>query len=164
MMNSSKLVCIIFVHLKNYKELSFKLTLTFNLCIQAFGGDDSDVGSPRDNNAPAESSNLPVDPVQIGDPGVQVMEQQGKQKKGNENSITETEVSSVLPAGESYRSMGEILSSMDPGQPLSVSALESSAEKTVGKVTSSNLSAKRSAFWGRNNVSCHILFILTFTP
>ncbi|KAJ4724451.1 Rho GTPase-activating protein 7 [Melia azedarach] len=118
---------------------------------KAFGGDDSDVGSPRDNNAPAESSNLPVDPVQIGDPGVQVMEQQGKQKKGNENSITETEVSSVLPAGESYRSMGEILSSMDPGQPLSVSALESSAEKTVGKVTSSNLSAKRSAFWGRNN-------------
>lgn len=121
--------------------------------IQAFGGDDSDVGSPRDNNAPAQSSNLPIDPLQIGDPGDQVMEQQGKQKKGNGNSITEREVSSVLPAGESYCSMGEILSSMDPGHPLSASGLKSSAEKPVGKVTSSNLSTKRSAFWGRSNVS-----------
>lgn len=121
--------------------------------IQALGGDDSDVGSPRNNNASAESSKLPIDPIQIGDPGDQVIEQQGKQKKGNENSITEMEVSSVLPAGESYHSMGEILSSVDPGHPLSVSGLESSAEKPVGKGTSSNFSAKRSAFWGRSNVS-----------
>ncbi|ESR59538.1 hypothetical protein CICLE_v100179282mg, partial [Citrus x clementina] len=118
---------------------------------KALGGDDSDVGSPRNNNASAESSKLPIDPIQIGDPGDQVIEQQGKQKKGNENSITEMEVSSVLPAGESYHSMGEILSSVDPGHPLSVSGLESSAEKPVGKGTSSNFSAKRSAFWGRSN-------------
>ncbi|KAH9741728.1 Rho GTPase-activating protein 7 [Citrus sinensis] len=118
---------------------------------EALGGDDSDVGSPRNNNASAESSKLPIDPIQIGDPGDQVIEQQGKQKKGNENSITEMEVSSVLPAGESYHSMGEILSSVDPGHPLSVSGLESSAEKPVGKGTSSNFSAKRSAFWGRSN-------------
>ncbi|KAH9790225.1 Rho GTPase-activating protein 7 [Citrus sinensis] len=118
---------------------------------KALGGDDSDVGSPRNNNASAESSKLPIDPIQIGDPGDQVVEQQGKQKKGNENSITEMEVSSVLPAGESYHSMGEILSSVDPGHPLSVSGLESSAEKPVGKGTSSNFSAKRSAFWGRSN-------------
>ncbi|KAH9790228.1 Rho GTPase-activating protein 7 [Citrus sinensis] len=118
---------------------------------EALGGDDSDVGSPRNNNASAESSKLPIDPIQIGDPGDQVVEQQGKQKKGNENSITEMEVSSVLPAGESYHSMGEILSSVDPGHPLSVSGLESSAEKPVGKGTSSNFSAKRSAFWGRSN-------------
>ncbi|KAI9194096.1 hypothetical protein LWI28_003073 [Acer negundo] len=115
------------------------------------GGNDSDVGSPRDNNAPAESSDIPVDPIQSTDSNVQLVEQQGKPKRGNGNSVTETEVSSILPAGESYRSMGEILSSMDPSHPLSVSGLESSAEKPVGKVASSNLSAKRSAFWGRNN-------------
>ncbi|TXG73410.1 hypothetical protein EZV62_001989 [Acer yangbiense] len=115
------------------------------------GGNDSDVGSPRDNNAPAESSDIPVDPIQSTDSNVQLVEQQGKPKRGNGNSVTETEVSSIIPAGESYRSMGEILSSMDPSHPLSVSGLESSAEKPVGKVASSNLSAKRSAFWGRNN-------------
>lgn len=118
---------------------------------KALGGDDSDVGSPRNNNAPAESSKLPIDPIQIGDPRDQVIEQQGNQKKGNENSITEMEVSSVLPPGESYHSMGEIVSSVDPGHPLSVSGLESSAEKAVGKGTSSNFSTKRSAFWGRSN-------------
>lgn len=128
--------------------------------IQAFGGDDSDVGSPRNNDAPGESSKLPMDPLQIGDSGDQVIEQQGKQKKGNENPITEMEVSGVLPAGESYHLMGEILSSVDPGHPLSLSGLESSAEKPVGKVTSSNLSTKRSAFWGRSNVSLTCIFSL----
>lgn len=118
---------------------------------KAFGGDDSDVGYPRNNDAPGESSKLPMDPLQIGDSGDQVIEQQGKQKKGNENPITEMEVSGVLPAGESYHLMGEILSSVDPGHPLSLSGLESSAEKPVGKGTSSNLSTKRSAFWGRSN-------------
>ncbi|KAH9741730.1 Rho GTPase-activating protein 7 [Citrus sinensis] len=137
---------------------------------KALGGDDSDVGSPRNNNASAESSKLPIDPIQIGDPGDQVIEQQGKQKKGNENSITEMEVSSVLPAGESYHSMGEILSSVDPGHPLSVSGLESSAEKPVGKGTSSNFSAKRSAFWGRSNITqnraaaAHFQRVLAFIP
>lgn len=114
--------------------------------VQPFGADDSDVGSPRDKNASAESSNVPVDPPQI-----RIQNAQSKQKKGQENSVSETEVS--IPAGESYRSMGEILSSMDPARPLSVPGVESSAEKSVGKVASSNPSAKRSAFWGRGNVS-----------
>lgn len=89
------------------------------------------------------------------------MIEQGTPKKGTENSVTEIEVSNFLPAGESYCSMGEILSSMDPGHALSVSGLESSAEKPVGKVTSSNLSVKRSAFWGRSNVSFYTFFIFT---
>ncbi|KAJ0021548.1 hypothetical protein Pint_30843 [Pistacia integerrima] len=118
--------------------------------IQAFGGDESDGASPRYNNAPADNSNPPVDSPQNREPTVQMIDQ-GAPKKGTECSITEIEASDVLPAGESYRSMGEILSSMDPGHALSASGLESSSEKPVGKVTSSNLSTKRSAFWGRSN-------------
>ncbi|XP_061958533.1 rho GTPase-activating protein 7 isoform X1 [Populus nigra] len=118
---------------------------------KAFGGDDSDVGSPRTNNAPAESSNISVDPVQTRDSNAQPIEQKSKPKKGNENSANEMDVSSVLPTGESYRSMGEILSSVDPVSPMPISGVESSAEKSAGKVAASNLNGKRSTFWGRSN-------------
>ena len=64
------------------------------------------------------------------------------------NSLTEMETPNISPAGESYPSMGEILNSMDPGN-------ESSSGKPVGKVSSSNISAKRTNFWGRSNVSFH---------
>ncbi|KAF2291833.1 hypothetical protein GH714_035784 [Hevea brasiliensis] len=70
---------------------------------KAFGGDDSDVGSPRNNHAPADSSNLPV---QSRDPNVQLAEQPSKPKKGNDNSI-KMDVSNVSPVGDSYRSMGK---------------------------------------------------------
>ncbi|KDP43224.1 hypothetical protein JCGZ_22776 [Jatropha curcas] len=119
--------------------------------VEAFGGDDSDDGSPRNNHASAESSNLQVDSVQTRDPNVQTREQPNKLKKGNENSINEMDVSNVSPTGESYRSMGEILSSMDPVPSLPISGPESSAEKPAGKVATSNLNGKRSAFWGRSN-------------
>uniref|UniRef100_A0A6N2L3B5 Rho-GAP domain-containing protein n=1 Tax=Salix viminalis TaxID=40686 RepID=A0A6N2L3B5_SALVM len=118
---------------------------------KAFGGDDSDVGSPRTNNAPAESSNISVDPVQTRDSNAPPKEQKSKPKKGNENSENEMDVSSMLPAGESYRSMGEILSSVDPVSPMPISGVESSAEKSAGKVAASNLNGKRSTFWGRSN-------------
>lgn len=123
-----------------------------DLLIQAFGGDDLDVGSPKGNHASAESSNLGV-PQPIRDPNVEVMESGTKQKKENGTSISETETPSASPAGESYRSMGEILSVMDPGHPLQVSGVESGSVKAVAKVTGSNHNAKRSAFWGRSNVS-----------
>ncbi|KAJ6716291.1 RHO GTPASE-ACTIVATING PROTEIN 7-LIKE [Salix koriyanagi] len=118
---------------------------------KAFGGDDSDIGSPRTNNAPAESSNISVDPVQTRDSNAPPKEQKSKPKKGNENSENEMDVSSMLPAGESYRSMGEILSSVDPVSPMPISGVESSAEKSAGKVAASNLNGKRSTFWGRSN-------------
>lgn len=119
--------------------------------VEAFGGDDSDVGSPRNNHALAESSSLPADSVQTRDPNIQLIEQPSKLKKGNENSINEVDPSNVSPTGESYRSMGEILSSMDPMPSLPISGLESSAEKPAGKVATSNLNGKRSTFWGRSN-------------
>ncbi|RXI03143.1 hypothetical protein DVH24_003795 [Malus domestica] len=117
---------------------------------KAFGVDDSDVGSPKGNHASAESSSSHV-PQTIRDPNVEVVERGSKPIKENENLISETETPSASPAGDSYRSMGEILSAMDPGHPLQVSGLESGTVKKVAKVTGSNHNAKRSAFWGRNN-------------
>ncbi|KAJ8770901.1 hypothetical protein K2173_022073 [Erythroxylum novogranatense] len=117
---------------------------------KAFGGDDSDAGSPRNNHASVETSSLPIASHQARDPNIQHVEQQ-KQKKGND-SLTNENVSNILPAGESYQSMGEILSSTDPVLTLPISGLESSTEKSAGKVTSSISNGKRSTFWGRSNV------------
>ncbi|CAK9327959.1 unnamed protein product [Citrullus colocynthis] len=111
---------------------------------KAFGGDDSDVGSPRENHDLAQSSNSCLEHHKNSDSNVQPIGDQSKQKKGNVNSLTEMETPNISPAGESYRSMGEILNSMDPGN-------ESSSGKPVGKVSSSNINAKRTTFWGRNN-------------
>ncbi|GLU18901.1 hypothetical protein SLE2022_351780 [Rubroshorea leprosula] len=114
---------------------------------KVFGGDDSDVGSPKDNRAEAESSSAALDPLKIRDPNGQLMVEQDKQKKGNENQTNEIGSSNLLSAGESYRSMGEILSSMDAGHPVPALGLESSTEKPVGKP---KVHSKRT-FWGRNN-------------
>lgn len=140
-------------------KIKFLLILVLFAYIQAFGGDGSDGASPRYNTALADNPNPPVDSPQIRDPTFQMIDQ-GTPKKGTENSITEIEASDVLPAVESYRSMDEILSSMDPGHPLSASGIDSSGEKPVSKVTSSNLGTKRSAFWGRSNVSFYTCFLI----
>ncbi|KAK8582159.1 hypothetical protein V6N13_145140 [Hibiscus sabdariffa] len=117
---------------------------------KAFGYDCSDIASPRNNNTQAESSTLAVDTLQMRYPDPP-LEEHGKQNKGNENPSNGIDVPSVLPTGESYRSMGEILSSMDPGHPISVPGLESSTEKPVGKARASSITARRSNFLGRNN-------------
>ncbi|KAM1999918.1 hypothetical protein ACFX16_007288 [Malus domestica] len=117
---------------------------------KAFGVDDSDVGSPKGNHASAQSSSSYV-PQPIRDPNVGVVERGSKPKKENENLISETETPSASPAGDSYRSMGEILSVVDPGHHLLVPGLDSGTAKTAAKVTGSNHNAKRSAFWGRSN-------------
>ncbi|XP_015873668.3 rho GTPase-activating protein 7 [Ziziphus jujuba] len=118
---------------------------------KAFGGDDSDVGSPKENHASAESSNLYIDPQQVREANVQLMEEHGNPKKGNDSSINEMDPASVSPAGDSHRSMGDILSSMDPGHPLAVSGLEPGPGKATSKVTGLNPITKRSTFWGRSN-------------
>ena len=124
------------------------------------GGDESDVGSPKENHASSESSNLSVDPQKARESNVPPMEEQGNLKKGNENSISEMDLACVSPAGESHRSMGDILSSMDPGHPLPVSGLESGAGKAMSKVTGHNPNTKRSTFWGRSNVSSSQLYFI----
>uniref|UniRef100_A0A5B7AVZ7 Putative rho GTPase-activating protein 7 isoform X1 n=1 Tax=Davidia involucrata TaxID=16924 RepID=A0A5B7AVZ7_DAVIN len=110
---------------------------------KAFGGDDSDVGSPRDNLTSATKSNPPVDSQPLRDSS-QINEQQGR------STETEMETPDIFPGSESHRSMGEILASMDPELPQLVSGPESCAEKSISKPTSSNLNVKRSTFWGRS--------------
>lgn len=121
--------------------------------LQPFGGNDSDVGSPNSNHAKSEKANLNVDP------DAQLSEDQNKQKKGNESSIDEKDASNVLPASESYRSMGEILASMDPGNHLPVTGIEPGAGKQTVKASGTNFSSKRSTFWGRNNVRYFLLLL-----
>lgn len=118
---------------------------------KAFGGDDSDVGSPsRKNHVSAENSNLCVDQQQMRDPSGELSVERGKQKKVNDKTI-EVDASSVSPAGDSYRSVGEILSSMDSVHTSPMPGLESGPGKPMGKVPGSNFNSKRSAFWGRSN-------------
>ncbi|KAG2674690.1 hypothetical protein I3760_13G149700 [Carya illinoinensis] len=119
---------------------------------KAFGVDDSDVVSPsKKNHTSTESTNLCVDHEQIRDPNGDMSEERGKQKKVNDKSINEVDPPSVSPTGESCRSVGEILSSMDPVQPLSMPGIELSPGKPMGKVAASAVNAKRSTFWGRGN-------------
>ncbi|KAL8099655.1 hypothetical protein AgCh_032060 [Apium graveolens] len=113
---------------------------------KAYRGDDSDVGSPRaDYGLGAKTSTLVGSQPHVN---IRANEPQALQDKAGENGL---DSSVVLPGGDSYRSMGQILSSMDQGLPLSVSGLESSSEKTITKPPSSNLNTKRSTFWGRNS-------------
>ncbi|KAE8734783.1 hypothetical protein F3Y22_tig00000715pilonHSYRG00195 [Hibiscus syriacus] len=93
--------------------------------------DGEDVPSPRNKSSQAESSSLAVEPLQMGYPDPQ-LEEHAKQNKGNKNVTNGTDVPSVSPTGEPYRSMGEILSSMDPDHPISADGLESSYEKPDG--------------------------------
>lgn len=87
------------------------------------------------------------------DSNIQCNERQG-QLKPSENEVHSP---SILHASESHRSMGEILSSMDQGQPQSAVGAESFVEKSMNRLTSPTQSVKRPTFWGRNTVSHSLL-------
>lgn len=93
------------------------------MILQAFGGDDSNVGSSSSNHAKTKNVNLNVVP------DTPLSEDQNKQRKGSENPVDENDASNLLPSTESYRSMGEILSSMDPGNHLPMPVIESGSGK-----------------------------------
>ncbi|XP_027940101.1 rho GTPase-activating protein 7 isoform X3 [Vigna unguiculata] len=112
---------------------------------KAFGGDDSDVGSSSSNHNKTENGNLNAVP------DTPPTEDQNKQRKGSENPVDDNDPSNLLPSTESYRSMGEILSSMDPGNHLPIPVVESGSGKQTGKASSASFSSKRSTFWGRSN-------------
>lgn len=122
------------------------------MVIQAYGGEDSDAGSPTDKFILAAKSSE-SSPHADSQPRVnyQGNESQILQHKAGENGLS---TSLALPGGDSYRSMGQILSSLDKEPPLPVSRPVISNEKSTTKPASSNLNAKRSTIWGRNSVSC----------
>lgn len=111
---------------------------------KVFGGDDSDIDSPGENQTSV--TNL----KSVKDSDAQLNEQ-GLLKKSNENSLTENDVPIIHPTSESHRSMGDILSAIDPGLSLTVAGPELSAEKPINKLNGSNSNVKRSTFWGRNS-------------
>jgi len=129
----------------------------FFVILQAFGGDDSDVGSSSSNHNKTENGNLNAVP------DTPPTEDQNKQRKGSENPVDDNDPSNLLPSTESYRSMGEILSSMDPGNHLPIPVVESGSGKQTGKASSASFSSKRSTFWGRSNVSFYFLTIYSLT-
>ncbi|KAL1803100.1 hypothetical protein ACET3Z_031747 [Daucus carota] len=113
---------------------------------KVYGANDLDVGSPADKHIlEAESSTHADSQSRVN---CQANEQQVLQPKAVENGLS---TSLALPGVDSYRSMGQILSSMDKEIPLSVSRTESSNERSMGKPASSNLNAKRSTIWGRSS-------------
>ncbi|KAK7300246.1 hypothetical protein RJT34_11087 [Clitoria ternatea] len=111
---------------------------------KAFGGEDSDVGSSSSNHVKTENAH--VNAV----PDTPLSEDQNKLRKGSESAGDGNDASNLLPSAESYRSMGEILSSMDPGNHLPMSGVESGSKQT-GKASNASFSSKRSTFWGRSN-------------
>ncbi|XP_060197224.1 rho GTPase-activating protein 7-like isoform X4 [Lycium barbarum] len=111
---------------------------------KGFGRNDSDVGSPIDGCLQEVKLKPKVDSQPL--PGSNVPLNEQLERRGNEiNAFRE------LAVTESQRSMGEILSSMDPGPPLGVPGPDSGIEKPSSKLTPSNQNVKRSTFWGRSN-------------
>ncbi|OIS95978.1 PREDICTED: rho GTPase-activating protein 7-like isoform X2 [Nicotiana attenuata] len=111
---------------------------------KGFGGDDSDVGSPRDSRVQGVTLKPTVDTQPLAGSNVPFSEQ--LERCGNE-----VDGPCELASSESQRSMGEILSSRDPGPPHGVSRPDSRADKPSSKLTPSNLNVKKSTFWGRSN-------------
>ncbi|CAN4123192.1 unnamed protein product [Withania somnifera] len=111
---------------------------------KSFGGNDSDVGYPRDGGSQGVKVSPKVDSQPLACSNVPLNEQ--LERRGNEiNAFRE------LAVTEAQRSMGEILSSMHPGPSLGVPGPDSGMEKPSGKLTPSNQNVKRSTFWGRSN-------------
>ncbi|VFQ71350.1 unnamed protein product [Cuscuta campestris] len=115
---------------------------------KAFGGDDSDFDSPRNNEVPGIAFKPTGNSQLVADSSVLFSEQLDRHKKTTESGITTPFES---PSNGSQRSMGEILSSMDQGVSRPSSGKDSSMEKSSSKLISSHLNVKRSAFWGRNS-------------
>nr|DAD29314.1 TPA_asm: hypothetical protein HUJ06_030782 [Nelumbo nucifera] len=114
---------------------------------KAFGGDDSDVESLRNNHTLGMSLKQIVDSEKLlNDSNILLNEQKGSLKKGSENPVSEMDATSNLPGDVSHRSMGEIL----PGLSVPMPGPESCAERPLSKLNGSNHNGKRSNFRGKN--------------
>jgi hypothetical protein len=70
--------------------------------------------------------------------------------------ICESNPSDPISGHETPLSMGEILSSFDPGISVPSQSSEYSVERQSNKINGSQSHVKRSNFWGQNNVSTAI--------
>ncbi|KAK4482796.1 hypothetical protein RD792_009966 [Penstemon davidsonii] len=116
---------------------------------KAIGNDDSDDGSSTDNRTLGTKTKQILDIRPISDSNLSVNEQLDQQRQARQNTV---DASPEILGNDSQRSMGDILSSKD--QELlhqSIRGLELLADKQMAKLTNSNLSVKKSSFWGRKN-------------
>ncbi|KAG9148634.1 hypothetical protein Leryth_019152, partial [Lithospermum erythrorhizon] len=113
-----------------------------------FGGDDSEFGSLSNNHARRRNYNPEEHAQAIRDDSGSFSDQQDRQRQDLKHEMV---INGELPNGESQRSMGEILLSMDHGMAQSVTLPEASVEKPTKKLVGSSPNVKRSPFWGRNN-------------
>uniref|UniRef100_A0A1D1XKN5 Rho GTPase-activating protein 24 n=1 Tax=Anthurium amnicola TaxID=1678845 RepID=A0A1D1XKN5_9ARAE len=110
---------------------------------KVFGGDDSDAESPTKSQASGLKMNLHrASRAQSND--------QDLSHKDSENSLIEKHASNCLDIHESPMSMGDILSSMEPGISLPLPGTELREEKPPHKSNGSNTHSKRPNFLGRN--------------
>ncbi|MQL86253.1 hypothetical protein Taro_018787 [Colocasia esculenta] len=107
---------------------------------KVFGDDESDAESPTKVQAVGPKTDLHKSSL---------VNEQDFSHKDSENSL-EKHASNCLDIHESPMSMGDILSSMDPGIPFPVATAESREEKPPNKSNGSNAHPKRPNFWGRN--------------
>ncbi|KAK4784002.1 hypothetical protein SAY86_018370 [Trapa natans] len=112
---------------------------------KAFGSNDSDNGSPKNNQVSIADKLLAVESSRNF-----ITEQQKQQSGEIDNSPHEADMPIVTDVNEHLQSVGEILSSIRPAHNLPVSGLEGGSTRPTGKTSGSNIHNRRSAFWGRN--------------
>ncbi|XP_072983667.1 rho GTPase-activating protein 7 isoform X1 [Typha latifolia] len=108
---------------------------------KVFAGDDSDTEIPRDNQTSAAKPDLA----------------QGSQahvnelvSTNNERTLAENSMPGLLPIRETPLSMGEILSSLDPGISFPGHGAEYFVDRHQAKLNGSLTHVKHSNFWGRS--------------
>ncbi|XP_073104976.1 rho GTPase-activating protein 7 isoform X3 [Elaeis guineensis] len=111
---------------------------------KVFAGDDSDADSPKDNQDSAAN-------VESTRGSQAELHEHDSANKTMDNSMTEKNTSSVFPIHECPLSMGEILSSFDPGMSFPGHVAEYCLESHPSKLNGSHTQIARTDFWGRNN-------------
>lgn len=113
---------------------------------QVFAGDDSDADSPKDNQDLATN-------IEITRGSQAELHERDSANKTIDNSMTEKDTSVVFPIHEYPLSMGEILSSFDPGMSFPGHVAEYCLERHPSKPNGSHTQITRTNFWGCNIVS-----------
>ncbi|KAK9154647.1 hypothetical protein Sjap_002127 [Stephania japonica] len=134
----------------NAQAIITALLEEYESIFDVFTGDNLDTESPVENHIPVTNLKLFVDSNDSPRDSTGLHNYESALRKESESSLGDRNSPSVLHANESHRSMGELLSSVDPGLSLPIPSSESSAEKITNKVNGSSIKTKRSTFWGRN--------------
>lgn len=86
-----------------------------------------------------------------------------EKSSANVNTLLSENTPNNPTTGHETLSMGEILSSFDPGISVPSQSSEYSVERQSNKINGSHSNVKRSNFWGRNNVSKKTSFLFFFS-